>query len=78
MLTASGFTDVLMKPSEHTELPARARCGLTNLVERTTVKSTHLSRHELRAGVAPLVRKLTLHKPKFICFVGKVRLGVAG
>lgn len=73
LLHRSAFTDELMLPAEHAELPARARCGLTNLVERPTAEANELSSAECRAGVPILVRKLAQHRPRVICFVGKVR-----
>ena len=73
MLYESGWTDELMRPIEHTQLPARARCGLTNLVDRVTASESELSIDEKRDSVPALVRKIAQHKPRFLCFVGKVR-----
>ena len=73
MLYESGWTDELMRPIEHTQLPSRARCGLTNLVDRVTASESELSIDEKRDSVPALVRKIAQHKPRFLCFVGKVR-----
>ena len=62
-----------MKATEHLELPKRARCGMTNLVDRPTSEANELSKAECRASVTALVRKLSVCKPRFLCFVGKVR-----
>jgi TDG/mug DNA glycosylase family protein len=68
-LHASGFTDRRLKPSEVGMLP-QFRCGITNLVARTTARADELSKHELRAGRLRLERKVRRYRPRWIAFVG--------
>ena len=68
-LHASGFTDRRLKPSEVGMLP-QFRCGITNLVARTTARADQLSHEELRAGRLRLERKVRRYRPRWIAFVG--------
>ena len=68
-LHASGFTDRRLKPSEVGMLP-QFRCGITNLVARTTARADELSKAELRAGRLRLERKVRRYRPRWIAFVG--------
>jgi double-stranded uracil-DNA glycosylase len=44
--------------------------GFTDLVKRPTAKASDLTFAELASGVARLVEKLELHKPRIACFHG--------
>lgn len=68
-LHASGFTDRRLKASEVGLLP-EFRCGVTNLVARTTTRADELSRDELRAGRRRVERKVRRYRPKVVAFVG--------
>jgi TDG/mug DNA glycosylase family protein len=68
-LHASGFTDRRLKPSEVVELP-QFRCGITNLVARTTARADEVTKGELRAGRLRLARKVRRYRPRWVAFVG--------
>ena len=68
-LHASGFTDRCLKPSEVGMLP-QFRCGITNLVARTTARADELTNEELRAGRQRLERKVRRYHPQWVAFVG--------
>jgi len=44
---------------------------MTNLVPRPSAEAAELSPAEMREGVIPLLEKLCVYKPKFVCIVGK-------
>jgi len=66
----SRFTDVQLKPQEDGTLPERFNIGLTNLVSRPSSQAREVSVEEYRSSVVLLVKKVALHRPRFICFVG--------
>jgi double-stranded uracil-DNA glycosylase len=68
-LYASGFTDRRLHASEVGLLP-QFRCGITNLVARTTARADELSNEELRAGRRRLERKVRKYRPKWVAVVG--------
>ncbi|SRR6266498_3699128 len=68
-LHESGFTPRLLDPAEQHLLPSY-RVGITNLVNRATVRADELSADELRAGaerLAGLVRRI---RPRYVAVVG--------
>jgi TDG/mug DNA glycosylase family protein len=68
-LHLAGFTDRLLSPHEDHLLPQYG-CGVTNMVPRATAAAAELTREELVAGAKTLQRKLKLHAPTWIAFVG--------
>jgi TDG/mug DNA glycosylase family protein len=68
-LHAGGFTTHVLKPSEKTQLLA-ARCGITNLVARTTATAAELSPDELRRGRRALARKVARYRPRIVAIIG--------
>ena len=68
-LHASGFTERRLKPSEVGMLP-QFRCGITNVVARTTARADELTSEELRAGRRRLERKVQRYRPRWVAFVG--------
>ena len=68
-LHASGFTDRRLKASDVGLLP-QFRCGITNLVARTTARADELSKDELREGRRRLERKVRRYGGEWVAFVG--------
>jgi TDG/mug DNA glycosylase family protein len=68
-LHASGFTPRLLDPAEQHLLPAY-RLGITNLVNRATVRADELTRAELRAGAVRLAALARRIRPRHVAVVG--------
>src|SRR5262249_43044639 len=68
-LHAAGFTDRLLSPFEDRELLTEGY-GITNLVPRATAAADELTKQELLAGAAQLMRKARRFKPACVAFVG--------
>jgi TDG/mug DNA glycosylase family protein len=68
-LHAAGFTPRCLAPAEQRELLALGY-GITNLVPRASATADELSRDELVAGAARLVRKVRRHRPGVLAVVG--------
>jgi TDG/mug DNA glycosylase family protein len=69
LLSASGFTEWELQPSEQDLLPAMG-IGITNLVERSTVAASEVSSDELRAGAARLEEKVRHWRPRYVAVLG--------
>lgn len=68
-LHAGGFTEELISPyDEH--LLLEMGYGITNLVNRATVRADELTKEELRQGAQRLRRKVYRYRPKFLAVVG--------
>ncbi|KAG1731613.1 uracil-DNA glycosylase-like protein [Suillus paluster] len=67
----SGFTSRLLPPSEDHSLPEKFNIGLTDLVDRPSTEASELSSSERVSSVPILLNKLALHRPRFLCLVGK-------
>ncbi|KAG0699213.1 uracil-DNA glycosylase-like protein [Suillus ampliporus] len=65
------FTSRLLPPSEDSSLPATFNVGLTDLVDRPSAEASELSASERVSSVPTLLSKLALHRPRFLCLVGK-------
>ena len=68
-LHAAGFTDRRLRPSEVALLP-QFRCGITNLVSRTTARANELTGDELRAGHRRLARIVRRYRPGWVAIIG--------
>jgi TDG/mug DNA glycosylase family protein len=68
-LYAGGLTPRLLSPFEEEEL-LQWGIGLTNIVERTTVRADELSKDELIAGARALERKVRRYKPRIVTILG--------
>jgi TDG/mug DNA glycosylase family protein len=68
-LHAGGFTERQLQPAEK-RLLLEARCGITNLVARSTAAADELSVEELRAGRRRLERKVRRYRPRIVAIVG--------
>ena len=75
-LYAAGFTPRLLKPWEKSELLA-LRCGITNLVDRSTVSAAELTTDELQRGRRRLEAKVRRHRPRVVAVVGITAYRVA-
>ena len=75
-LFAAGFTPRLLKPWEKSELLALG-CGITNLVDRSTVSAAELTAGELRRGRRRLEAKVRRHRPRTVAVVGITAYRVA-
>ncbi|KAJ2370286.1 uracil DNA N-glycosylase Thp1 [Coemansia sp. RSA 2610] len=60
-----------VRPEDGHRLSAEWNMSIVNLVQRTTPSTSDLSRHEMRAAVPELCRKITSNPPRVVCFVGK-------
>ncbi|KAL4073597.1 uracil-DNA glycosylase-like protein [Scleroderma citrinum] len=69
-LHRSGLTSTLLPPSEDYSLPDRYNLGLTNIVDRPSTEAAELSKSEIKASIPAFLRKISRHKPRFVCFVG--------
>ncbi|KAA1475236.1 DNA glycosylase [Dentipellis sp. KUC8613] len=67
----SGLTSRLLPATEDYTLPVLFNLGLTNLVDRPSAEAAELSREEMSLSVPSILRKIQLHRPRIICFVGK-------
>ncbi|WP_416048374.1 G/U mismatch-specific DNA glycosylase [Cupriavidus basilensis] len=70
VLHLAGFTPVMMRPENDRDLLVH-RCGLTTAVARPTARADQLSPHEFHASTSALLRKIELHRPTCIAFLGK-------
>jgi TDG/mug DNA glycosylase family protein len=68
-LFAGGFTPRLLKPFEKNEL-LKLGFGITNLVDRATVRADELTAEELIAGARRLERKVQKFQPRMVAIVG--------
>lgn len=68
-LHSSGFTPRRLHPSEDASLLA-FRCGVTNLVRRSSAGEADLSADELRRGRRGLERKVRRYRPRVVAVVG--------
>lgn len=68
-LYAGGFTPRLLKPWEKHEL-LEVGCGITNLVDRSTVSAAELSAEELKRGRRKLEAKVKRYRPRAVAVVG--------
>ena len=75
-LYAGGFTPRLLSPYEEDEL-LRYGFGITNLVERATVLAHELTREELVAGGAALIKKLRRYRPRMVAVLGVTSFRIA-
>ena len=69
VLHASGFTPILLAPSEQWKLLDYG-LGITNLVERTSRAAADLTPAELRAGAAVLAAKVAELRPCWLAVLG--------
>ncbi|ESK93392.1 hypothetical protein Moror_1803 [Moniliophthora roreri MCA 2997] len=69
-LHLSGLTNKQVPPTEDHTLPERFYIGLTNMVDRPTAEANELKDSEFIAGIAPLFRKISRYRPRFVAFVG--------
>ena len=70
VLHLAGFTPQEMLPENGSDLLQHG-CGLTSSVERPTVGARDLRRSDFIAGRPALERKIKLHAPRYIAFLGK-------
>lgn len=70
VLFRSGFTPRLFEPADD-RLLLNERCGLTTAVARPTASADELSVGEFTAASVALKRKIEVHKPRFVAFLGK-------
>lgn len=68
-LHAGGFTPELLAPYEKERL-LELGYGITNLVNRATVRADELTKEELRQGAQRLRRKVYRYRPRFVAVVG--------
>lgn len=65
----SGFTPRLLSPFENDEL-IKYGYGITNIVERPTLRASELSREELERGWKKLTKKVRKYRPEWIAICG--------
>ncbi len=70
VLQLAGFTPELLRPENDRDL-LDYRCGLTTAVGRPTARADQLSPHEFLESASPLQKKIELHRPTYIAFLGK-------
>lgn len=70
ILHKAGITDRKYHPSEDSKL-LELGYGFTNIVPRPTRNAQEITTDEYRKGKELLKCKISLYKPKIICFVGK-------
>ncbi len=68
-LYQAGFTPRRLSPREERQL-LRLKCGITNLVSRTTASAAELSRTEFIAGARRLQAKVRRFRPRFLAVLG--------
>jgi double-stranded uracil-DNA glycosylase len=68
-LYGAGFTERQLIPAEEQELLSH-RCGITNLVARSTASADELKAAELVAGRAKLLAKVKRYAPRFVAVLG--------
>lgn len=70
ILYRSGLTPRLYRPEEDQDL-LELGYGFTNIVDRPTQAANEITREEYRMGRQNLLSKITRHRPRVVCFVGK-------
>jgi len=75
-LHSGGFTPQIFSPFENTEL-LKLGYGITNIVQRPTVRADELTDEELIAGARILVAKVKRHRPEIAAFLGVTSYRVA-
>lgn len=70
ILHKAGITDRKYLPEEDYKL-LDIGYGLTNIVARPTRNAEEISAEEYREGRKELMNKISIYKPKIVCFVGK-------
>ncbi|CAH0344070.1 mismatch-specific DNA-glycosylase [Bacillus sp. CECT 9360] len=70
ILHESGLTERKYKPEEDDQL-LELGFGFTNIVSRPTKAADEITKDEYREGRAELRRKISIFKPRVVCFVGK-------
>ena len=70
ILYKAGITDRKYAPTEDYKL-LDIGYGLTNIVTRPTRNAEEITQEEYDEGRQELKKKITLYKPKIVCFVGK-------
>ena len=68
-LHRSGFTPVLMRADQETELLALG-LGISNIVRRPTARAAELSRQELVDGGRDLARRVRRLRPRWLAMLG--------
>ena len=74
VLFRSGFTPRLFEPADDRLLLGEG-CGLTTVVPRPTASADEISVNEFAGASATLKRKIEIHKPHFVAFLGKKAYG---
>jgi TDG/mug DNA glycosylase family protein len=74
VLFRSGFTPRLFEPTDD-RLLLNEGCGLTTVVARPTASADEISVSEFAGASAALKRKIEIHKPGFVAFLGKKAYG---
>jgi TDG/mug DNA glycosylase family protein len=74
VLFKSGFTPRLFEPADDRLLLGES-CGLTTVVARPTASADQISVSEFAGASAALKRKIEIHKPGFVAFLGKKAYG---
>lgn len=69
-LHLAGFTPEQVLP-ENDRTILQYQCGLTAVVDRPTARADQLSRQEFFAAAAAFEKKIALHAPRFVAFLGK-------
>ncbi|MFB6548656.1 G/U mismatch-specific DNA glycosylase [Streptomyces sp. NPDC056405] len=69
VLHLSGFTPMLLKPSEQGELPSFG-LGITNVVARASARADELTAEEYREGGRLLALKVARLRPRWLAVVG--------
>lgn len=75
-LHASGFTPVLLKPSQQREL-TRYGLGITNVAPRATAQAAELTTAELKEGGARLLALIEARRPRYVAIAGVTAYRVA-
>jgi TDG/mug DNA glycosylase family protein len=75
-LHVSGFTPVLLKPSQQQEL-TRYGLGITNVAPRATAQAAELTAAELMEGGARLLALIEARRPHFVAIAGVTAYRVA-
>jgi TDG/mug DNA glycosylase family protein len=70
VLFRSGFTPRLFEPADD-RLLLNEGCGLTTVVARPTASADQISVSEFAGASAALKRKIEVHRPGFVAFLGK-------
>jgi TDG/mug DNA glycosylase family protein len=75
-LHRGGFTPRILSPFENREL-LKLGCGITNIVQRPTVRADELTNEELINGARILARKIKKYQPAIAAFLGVTSYRVA-